>query len=279
MGKIEEEICVQRFLNWYNEQHKGNYIHQRADTYFPGLKDKLNWDFVAYELDNPQEWIGIELKGLSTTREVSNWFEFWEGFCSELTQDLAVKGIRGKFKIIHPPVLITRGKERSKLKRAFTEILINKETILKAKFTDIGPDIADKFTNWPKTKSDPKEYDKWEEYRPSELLINKNPDSRCEVTSPISPIRARDAVKQHKEIFNEMFKLKKGGIPANKQLKLAKEKGARETILLFACYPFVYEDLIKNEVQNLDRHHISDIDYIYLVDMGSKGKVVKIYPN
>lgn len=275
-----EIICVQRFLNWYNEQHKRNYIYQRADTHFPDLKDELNWDFVAYERDNTKEWIGIEVKELATTREISKWSKFWKGLCSELTRDLAVKGMQGKFEIIHPPVFNLKPEERLKFREAFTEVLPNKESILKAAFTDIGPDIADKFTRWPKDKSrNLDEYDTWGKYRPCELLINKSPDSRCEVTSPISPIVLRDVVEKHKETFNEVFKIKKGCIWANEQLKLAKEKGATKTILLLACEPFIYEDLIKGQVRNLDRHLISDIDCIYLVDMGSEGRVVKIYPD
>lgn len=279
MGEEAEGICVQRFLNWYNKQYKRNYTYERAENHFPKLKGGLRWEFVAYERNNREEWIGIEIKELNTTREVSNWFEFWQGLCLELTKVLAAKGIQGKFKIIHPPVINLKPREHQKLLKAIIEVLINKESILNVDFTDIGPDIADKFTNWPKQKSDLKEYDKWGEYCPSELLINKSPDSRCEVRSPISPIIARDAIEQHKETFSEAFKLKKGSIWPNEQLKLAKEKGARKTILLLACYPFVYEDLIKNQVQNLDHHLISDIDYIYLVDMGSKGRVVRIYPN
>jgi hypothetical protein len=276
MDKNEEAICCRRFLKWYNRQHEGKYILQRAEDYFSELKDKLNWDFVAYERDNREKWFGIEMKELATTREVSMWLEFWKDLCLELSQYLAARGVQGKFKIVHPPVLHLKPRERPKLLKAFLKVVTDKETILKTDFTDIGSDIANKFANWPVEKiRNFAEYNIYHgEYRPSELLINKSPDSRCEVTSPISPIRARDAVKQHKETFNEAD-IKH----ANKQLNLAKEKGARETILLFACYPFIYEDLIKNEVQNLDSHLICDVDYIYLVDMGSRGKVVKIYPD
>ena len=274
MSEQAEEICVQRFLNWYSKQHKRNYIHQRAEDYFRELKGGLRWEFVAYERDSPEEWIGIEVKELDIIREVSIWHNFWGDLCLELTQDLAVKGVRGKFKIIHPPVFIARGKERSKFREAFIKVLTDKESTLKADFTDIGPDIADKFTNWPREKSRNRdEYRKWRDLRPAKLLINKSPYSGCEVISSISPIVARDGAEIHEKTFNEAH-IKH----ANKQLKLAKEKGAKKTILLFACKPFIYEDLIKNLVQDLDRHLISDIDCIYLVDMGSEEKVIKIYP-
>jgi len=76
-----------------------------------------------------------------------------------------------------------------------------------------------------------------------------------------------------------VFKLKNDAIRANEQLKLAKEKGARNTMFLLCCDPSVEESLIQNEVQKLDRHLISDIDYIYLVDVGSNDRVVKMYPS
>lgn len=273
--EIEEKICIRRFLNWYNEQYKRNYIYERADTYFPDLKDKLNWDFVAYERDNPKLWLGIEVKELATTREVSRWSEFWDKLCLELTEDLASKGIQGKFRIIHPPVLNLKPEERLKFRRVFVEVLTNKQSTLKGDFVDIGPDIADEFPNWPKEKSEPfDEYDKWGTYRPCKLETKKISDSGCEVISPISPIRVRDGAEIHEKTFNEAD-IKH----ANKQLKLAKKKGARKTILLFACEPFIYEDLIKDQVQKLDRHLISDIDYIYLVDVGSNDRVVKMYPS
>ena len=94
-----------------------------------------------------------------------------------------------------------------------------------------------------------------------------------------SPIRVRDLSEVHKKIFTEVFKPKEDGVQPNKQLKLAKQKGARKTILLFACYPFIEESLIRDQVQNLDHHLNSDIDCIYLVDMGGEGGVVKIYPD
>ena len=156
MSEIEE-MCIQCFLNWYNEQHKRNYIYERADTYFPDLKDKLNWDFVAYERDNPKLWLGIEVKELPILEEISIRFKFWQELCLELTEDLAGKGVQGEFGIFLPPVFNLKLGERPKFRKAFIEVLASKEAILKADFTDIGPDIADKSPNWPKDKSEVEE--------------------------------------------------------------------------------------------------------------------------
>jgi len=278
--EIEEKICIHRFLNWYNEQYKRNYIYERADTYFPDLKDKLNWDFVAYERDNPKLWLGIEVKELPHLMETSLWFEFWQCLCLELTQDLEGKGIEGEFEISVPPVLDLPGK-RQRFVEAFSQVLIDKQSGWEVGETkDIGPDIASKFPNWPTEKSEPfDEYDKWGTYRPCKLEIRKISDSGCEVTSPISPIRAFSVPEKHEEAFNAVFKPKNDVPRANKQLKLAKEKGARNTMLLLCCDPSVDESLIQNQLQKLDCHLISDIDYIYLVDVGSNDRVVKMYPS
>ena len=112
MNEQTEEICVQRFLKWYNENNNRNYVHKRAEDYFTELKDKPRWDFVAYERDNLEEWIGVEIKDLSTVIEVHRWSEFWDKFCLELTRDLVASGIEGRFKIMHLPVLHLKSKER-----------------------------------------------------------------------------------------------------------------------------------------------------------------------
>lgn len=278
MSEQVEEICVQRFLNWYNEQHERNYIHQRAEDYLSELKGGLRWEFVAYERDNPEEWIGIEVKELATLREVTIRFKFWQDLCVELTQDLAGRGIQGEFGIL-PPVFDLKPKDRLKFREAFVDVLCQKASNMKVnEIIDIGAAIAGKFTNWPRERiTTMQEYYKWGECRPSELQITKSADSGREVVSLTSPIIGGDVPEEHSQAFNKVFK--PPVVKANKQLAAAKEKGAEKTTLLLACSSFVDEGLIRNHMQNLDCHLISDIDCIYLVDIGNKGRVVKIYPN
>lgn len=279
-SKENQEItCCEYFLNWYNKQHKRNYVHQRADSYFAELKGKLNWDFVAYERANPQEWIGIEVKELRSLRKTSISFAFWQRLCSKLTKDLPGKGIQGEFRICFPPVFDLPRNERQRLLDAFSQVLIHKQSVWEAgESKDIGPDVASKFHNWPRDKSDVDEWDEWGQDRPSKLEITKVSDSGCKVTVVTSPLITYDVVEAHKKAFNEVFKLQNGVIQPDRQLELAKEKAARKTILLLAGIG-VDEGLTKNYVQNLDHHLISHIDCIYLVDMGNKDSVVKMYPS
>lgn len=277
--EIEEKICVECFLNWYNKQHNRNYIYERAEARFPDLKDNLNWDFVVSERANPQEWVGIEVKELQIVRETSICFEFWQRLCSDLTKDWPGKGIQGEFDISFPPVFVLPRDERQRLLDAFSQVLIDKQSGWEVRETkDIGPDIASRFPNWRRDKSDADEYEEWRTYRPCKLEIKKVSDSGCKVSVVTSPLIIGDVVEEHKEAFNEVFKLKNDAIQADRQLELAKEKGARKTILLLAGIG-VDEGLTKNYAQNLDRRLISHIDCIYLVDIANKDKVVEMHPS
>jgi hypothetical protein len=276
-----EEICVERFLRWYNKQYKRDYVYKKTEDHFTELRGKLNWDFIAYERDNLQEWIGIEVKELQFLREISISLTFWECLCSDLTKDLPGKGIQGEFKISFPPFLSLPQNERQRILDAFSEVLIGKQSDWQVgESKDIGPDIADKFPNWPKEESEPfDEYDKWGTYRPCKLEITEVSGSGCNV-SVVGMSGSGDVVEKEKEAFNKVFKLKKNDvIQPDRQLKLAKERGARKTILLLANIG-VDEDNTRDSVQNcLDHHLISHIDCIYLVDMGNEDGVVKIYPS
>ena len=280
MSEIEE-MCIQCFLNWYREQCKVKYICQRADIYFPELTGKLNWDFVAYEHDNIKSWIGIEVKELPLLKEPSIKFEFWQRLCSDLTKDLPGEGVQGEFYIFPRDVDLKCG-DRSEFRKVFVEVVHQKAPNMKVnEIMDIGPDIADGFPNWPTEKSDEDEYDEWGEDRPCKLRIKRVSDSGCMVNSPMSPtpITVYDVLGAHREAFDAVFKLKNDAIWANEQLKLAKKMGATDTILLLVCDSSVEEGLIKDNVQNLDRQFISEIDCIYLVSMGNKDRVVKMYPS
>ncbi|MFC1970277.1 hypothetical protein ACFLVV_03550, partial [Chloroflexota bacterium] len=133
------------------------------------------------------------------------------------------------------------------------------------------------FPNWPKEKSDVDEWDEYGTYRPRKLEITRVSDSGCKVT--MVDMRGNgDVVEEDKKAFNEVFKLKNGLIQPDRQLELAKGRGARKTILLLANIG-VDEDNTRNSVQNcLDHELISHIDCIYLADMGNEDGVAKIYP-
>ncbi len=277
--EIEETICVDRFLNWYNKRHKGNYIYEKATAHFPDLKGSQDWDFFVHEPHNPEEWIGIEVKELQFLRETSIRLTFLERLCSDLTKHLQSKRIQGRFEISFSPAFDLPQNERQRLLDVFCQVLIDKQSGWEVGETkDIGPDVASKFPSWPTQRSDVAEWDHWGRDRPSKLEIKRVSDSGSDVRAVTSPLIVGDVVEEEKKAFNEVFKLKNGVIRAERQLELAKERGARKTILLLAGIG-VDEGLTRNSVQNLDNYLISHIDCIYLVDIGEKDRVAKIYPS
>ena len=274
---IWEKNCVGRFLNWYNKRHKRNYTYEKATDRFSDLKGESNWDFVAFERNNPEEWIGIEVKRLSAIWELRKRSEFWKSLCSELTKHLPSQGIQGEFEISIPPALNLQG-ERHRFLKAFRQVLIDEQSGWKVCETkDVGPDVWSKFPEWPAQRSDADEWDEWGRDRPSKLELTKISDSGCKVSVVISPLIEYDVIEEETKAFNTLFRPKNGLLQSDRQLELAKQKLASKTILLLAGIG-VDEGITQDSVRNLDRHLISHIDCIYLIDMGDKDSVVKIYP-
>jgi hypothetical protein len=272
---IWEKKCVGRFSHWYNKQHNRNYICERAEAHFTELKSKPRWDFVGYEPDNPEEWIGIEVKEPDIGRETSISFAFWRRLCSDLSKGLPGKGIQGEFEISLPPALILRG-ERHRFLEAFSQVLIDEQSGWKICETkDVGPDVWSKFPKWPAQRSNADEWDEWGRDRPSKLELTKISDSGCKVSVVTSPVIFFDVKEEHDKALNEVFKVNNDHMHSDRQLELATKKGASKTILLLAGIG-VDEGLTKDFVRNLDRRLISHIDGIYLVDMGDKDSVVKM---
>jgi hypothetical protein len=278
--EIEEKTCVERFLNWYNKGHNRNYSYEKATDCFPDLKGKLNWDFIVYERANSKEWIGIEVKEPPIVIETSERFEFWQDLCLELSRNLEGMGIQGEFNIILPPVFDLPRKKRQEFLKALSRVLINKQSGWQiGESKDIGPDVWSEFPSWPKQRSDVDEWDVWGRDRPCKLEITEVSDSGCKVSVVTSPLIEFDVIEEHKEALNKVFKQNNGLIQPDRQLELAKEKGARKTILLLAGIG-ADEGLTKSYVENdLDHHLISHIDCIYFVDMGNAEKVAKMYPS
>jgi hypothetical protein len=275
MGEETEEICVQRFLDWYNEQHKRNYTYERAESCFPGLKGRIRWEFVVHERDNLEHWVGIEVKELPTLQELYKQVSFWQGLCSDLTRSLANGGIHGEFKVDAPNLRLTN---RQEFLKVLAEILCEKAPRIRvSEEIEIGYDIAQRFCSWPREGiASMEEYEKWGDSRPAKLSITKTSDSGCKVSLRIGPTIGPRYVPTMNERASKQLNIKR----ANQQLKRARAKGAKETILLLACPVLINvdENLIGNLVGDWGQL-ISDIDFIYLVGMGSENRVVKIYPD
>jgi len=268
-----EQRCCSRFLEWYKQTYKKSCGYIRAEECFPELKGKLRWEFVVYERNRPQDWDGIEIKELPSLIELDIGLNYWRSICADLKK-LIRNRITGMFMIMLPPALNFKQKDRRNLAVSLADILHKKKSdMVLNEPVDIGPDLAIRINNWPVEKSDIDDYDRFGEWRPSELSIMKISESGCEIESSSSFYHG-NVVERHKEALDQIFK----PLKAKEQLGLAKKYGARSTILLLACKSFDDEELIKQYIHRLNQKHFSNTDYIYLVDTGDQRRVVSLFP-
>jgi hypothetical protein len=107
------------------------------------------------------------------------------------------------------------------------------------------------------------EFHQWSVFgRPEELLVQKMPGSIAKVSMLVSP--------------NEVFQLDGGKMSANEALKLAREKGAAKTILLFSADLPLDGKLVQSSLQLLNKELISSVDEMYLVESADKDGILKI---
>ena len=61
-----------------------------------------------------------------------------------------------------------------------------------------------------------------------------------------------------------------GGAKANEQLGMAKQIGAKETVLLLDCHLPYRPEIIKQALANIDLNLLSNIDRVYLVSVSDQ---------
>lgn len=276
----QERICAQRFLNWLSYQRGANYSLQRAEEAYPDLKGRLRWEFVARR-KGAAEWVAIEVKRilfpqLGSSLQLDRLRSDWKKLCSQV--DTEVQGqLEGVIGIDRPPALILDQRKRKQLVTMLAEVIIREASGLKTaqELRDVGPQIAERFPDWPRTKSTLEEYEHWGEYRPSPVYLIRLPSQGCGVKLLAVGAGGGGDIKEiHQAALEKVFNPVEG-VKANKQLGLAKARGAKCAVLLLDCFPVYFEGEIREYLRGLDHDLISEIGRIYSV---TNEKVVEVYP-
>ncbi len=243
-----------RFLEWYNSQSKKKYSPAKTEERFPDLKGPPAWQFVLYEATTPADWLALQPGDLSVTDDSRRRFEFWQRLCPEFTQDLAAKGVAGDFGIYLPKFTFGPA-DLPLIRRAFTGSMADKRKELELhKLADLGPSMADRFPAWPKSESrDMIEFHQWSTFsRPDEFLVQEMSAVGSVINILISP--------------NEVFKIEGGELKANESLKLARQKGAKKTILLLTGKSNSDAEMVKSSLPVMNKTLLDSIDEIYMMD-------------
>jgi hypothetical protein len=103
-----------------------------------------------------------------------------------------------------------------------------------------------------------------------ELFLLKTSDSGCLIELGISPANIFNVHREEEEAIQRLFKKVSKGVKANKQLGLAKQMGARETVLLLDNHLPYRPDIINQALAHLDTELLSNVDKVYLVSVSNK---------
>lgn len=270
-----EIACAQRFLDWYNREIGTTYaIAGRPEEIFPELGN-TRWEFVARQPDS-DEWSAIEVKRLpllvGLDRESSDWHKLCRAVDDELHGQL-----RGVILVHFPPTPNFSQQQRTTLIRVLGEVILEHADSLAqdAEFRDIGPDIKERFADWPETKSSIHEYEDWGEFKPHKLLLSKQSEQGGEVRLSGGISSGGDLVSAHHAAMSQVFVAHKP-VRANTQLKLAKSMGAKSTILLLDADLASQPDLARIFLAEYPADKLADIDHIYLV---GSDEVTEVYSN
>jgi len=272
----QEEACAQCFLEWYNKQYRTKFSLQRAEEGFSRLAGGTRWEFVAKQCDGDAEWVAIEVKGL-VIPEARRQFMDWKKFFERATKDLECR-LKGNFLVIGAPALKLNQEEQFQLRRAVVQAMLDvAPTMKRNENLDLGPKILDQFPNWPfslHSEMKPQPHIVKNAY---ELWLFRTSDSGCSVELGMPSPYVFNVQGAEKEAIRLLLNpTSKGDAKANEQLRVAKEMGAKETILLLDCHLPYRLEAIRQALADADSNLLSNIDSVYLVSVSDK-QVTEVY--
>lgn len=285
MGKAEEPSkesdecqCIETFLNWHNKRLGTSFSYQRAENVYHDIADSTRWDFIITRRGS-STWHATEIKRLIKP-EARIQLVQWNKFLANIKNSLGNR-LQGEFLIYGVPSLKLDKQKRSALKRLLAELIQHhSQSIKKDEMTDLGPYIIKRFTEWPSTPhlnlnlSPPIEYVVNVD---SSFTLYKLSDVGCSLELGFAQSRAFVLDQAVVEALTSLFD--NGEIlKANTQLGLAKEKGAKGTILLMdydlpSWYPNHVRQVLAN---NLNSENSFNMDVIYLVKT-SQNRISKVW--
>ena len=258
----QERACARTFLDHLSSRDGTIYEFQRAEEKFPGLVGSLRWDFVATQ-KGCDPWIAIEIKRLpflDLNRQWHDWKELLEHV------DQATQTRLGSSVLVYDPPRLNLGQQKRKeLVSVLANVIAEEASGLTPAdgLRDISPVIAQRFSDWPESKSNNNEYKSYGEFRPGPIHISVE-------SAPTSGVRlfgvgnSGDLIEDHRKALAQVINEQKD-VHANSQLGLAKEKGAQSTVLLLDCDAGSQEDYIREFLIKFPTHLLSEVDHIYTV--------------
>lgn len=274
----DECQCIETFLNWHNMQLGTSFSYQRAENVYHDIAASTRWDFIITQSDS-STWYAAEIKRLIRP-EAKIQLVQWNKFLVNIKNSLG-NMLQGEFLIYGVPSLKLDKQKRTELKRLLAELIQrHSQSLRKDEMVDLGPYIIKRFAEWPSTPH---------------LNMSLSPPIECVVNADscftLHKLSATGCSLElafaqsgvfvlDQAVIEALTSLFDNGeiIKANTQLGLAKQKGAKGTILLMDCHlPSWYPNHVRRVLaDNLNAENSSNMDAIYLVKT-SQNRVSKVW--
>jgi hypothetical protein len=285
MGKTEEPPeesdecqCIETFLNWHNKQLGTNLSYQRAENVYRDIAASTRWDFIITQSDS-SKWHAAEIKRLIRP-EAKIQLVRWNKFLMNIKNSLG-NMLQGEFLIYGAPSLKLDKRKRTELQRLLAELIQRySQSLRKDEMIDLGSYIIKQFPEWPSTPHLNMSLPPHIEYvvnTDSCFTLHKLSDIGCSLELGFAQ---SGACVLDQAVIEALTSLFDNGeiIKANTQLGLAKQKGAKGTILLLDFHlPSWYPNHVRRVLaNNLNSENSSNTDVIYLVKT-SQNRVSKVW--
>ncbi len=276
--ELDECQCIETFLTWHNERFGTSFSYQRAENVCPDIADSTRWDFIISQ-SGCSACYAAEIKRLIKPEariQLVQWNRFLRSIANRLGNQL-----QGEFFVYGVPSLELDNQKRTALKRLLTELILCKsKSLTKDKMVDLGPHIIRRFKGWPSTPDlNPNPpYDIEHRVNANSCFtLHKISDTGCSLELGFSQsgvfLLDQAVVEALTSLFDNGEILK-----ASTQLGLAKQKGAKGTILLLdydlpSWHPNDAKQLL---VKKMNSVQLPNIDAIFLVK-ASQNRVSKVW--
>lgn len=274
----DECQCIETFLNWHSKQLGITFSYHRSESVYHDIANSTRWDFIIKQIGCSM-WHAAEIKRLIKPAAKIQLVQ-WNKLLVNIKNILGNR-LQGEFLVYGVPSLKLEKHERTELKRVLTELILqNAASLKKDDMVELGPQILKRFKEWPSTPYLNMSLSPPIEYRVNEdscFTLHKISDTGCSLELGFAQSGAFVLDQAVVEALNSLFD--KGEIfKANTQLGLAKEKGAKGTILLIDYdLPSWYPNHVRRVlVNNLNSQNSSNIDVIYLIKT-SQNRVSKVW--
>ena len=269
-----EEQVARMFMDSLGTQTGLKWNLARAEQKFPELANSTRWEFAGEWAD--ESWFGLEVKSLLYTpgeRKMNDWGKL----VGEINEKLEGR-LPGKYWLAGLPKYSFDHNQRQSAVDCLTDVINNiAPTLGEGIKCDIGPHVGNLLDCWPQDRRKQPRIDRANlrlEYPSHELLLYKQSTDGSFVGIGVGPGFSYWAEPTLFEACRSV--LQKG--TTNEQLKLAKNKGASKTVLLFDDRIDFDPKIVVQAFSLVDGSQLSHIDETYLVSTFGGEHVQQVWP-